>query len=128
MPGLEWPTVVGWVVTLLSGLALQWIHRTADRYSDNPLGRFFLPRDPPRRPPLGVQRVALTDSQLHHINEAVMEGQRPLVEATQALHAELAAAVALLSGDHMKKLEEEHESKRYVLANGTKIHQFDTDM
>ncbi|KAL9577112.1 MAG: hypothetical protein Q9212_006580 [Teloschistes hypoglaucus] len=96
---LEWSTLLGWVVTLLSGIALQWIHRLADNYSNHMIGRLFLARDPPRRPPVGVQKVALTDAQLHHINQAVMEGQRPLVEATQALHAELAAAVALLSGD-----------------------------
>lgn len=95
----EWHTLVGWVLTLLSGLALSWVQRLADRFSNNPIGMLFLARDPPRRPPLGVQQVELTNAQLYYINEAVMEGQRPLVEATQALHAELAAAVALLSGD-----------------------------
>lgn len=99
MPDPDWHTYVGWVVTLLSGLALQWVHRTADRFSDTLIGRFFLPRDPPRRPPLGVQRVMITEGQLLQITAAVTEGQRPLVQATQDLHAELAAAVALLSGD-----------------------------
>ncbi|KAL8686412.1 MAG: hypothetical protein Q9218_007125 [Villophora microphyllina] len=95
----EWHTYVGWVVTLFSGLALQWVNRTADRYSHTPIGRFFLARDPPRLPPRGTQRVVVTDDQLRLITEAVMEGQRPLVEATQALQADVATAVALLSGD-----------------------------
>ena len=50
--GLDWPTVVGWVVALVgSGFILHWVHRWADNHRESFLGKLFRARDPPPQNP-----------------------------------------------------------------------------
>lgn len=97
---LEWHTIVGMVVSLVAGLFPHWVHRLADRLAPHWLGRLLHARDPPVPPhPLDEVPVVVSDDQLRQITQAVMEGQAPLVEATRALTAQVAAVGLLLPGD-----------------------------
>jgi hypothetical protein len=91
--GFDWLTLVGWVVTLVSGLVPPVVHRIADRFWNSWFGKLFRARGPPA-PPAQVRvmnEVVLTDVQLRQIVAAVQEGNRPLVEAMVALRADVDA-------------------------------------
>jgi hypothetical protein len=83
----EWHTLVGWVVTLVSGLVPAWLHKLADSHIKNPYGKFFFSaRD--RTPEVAVTVPPLSPAQLEQVKEAVrvgvQEGTKPLVDALTA--------------------------------------------